>query len=343
MPNLNVLINRRGPGQYLLSGDINAVAYARGDGTYQLAGDITGTLYVRGDGTATLVGVSTNATYSGVVNLTLVHHAGNFNVFGSIGTSAINAVIYPQSGTFVINTSVNPTGFNPASIAGYYLDYDPDRLAGNDGNLIGTLTDFASGVNATAAGSLRATLKKNILNGHAVARFAGAQGYATADIANMNRAFTIFAVVSASAGSDQIICELSVNSNSNPTSFLLYRTSGNSVELAVRNTDGSPNYSVFDTTGFVTTTPTVISAVCDPSLISGEATVWLNGVSAGTRPQDGNNGPGVCVTAPLFIGGRSQSGLFLNGDLARLLVYQGALSAADRQYIETNLRGLFGL
>lgn len=242
-----------------------------------------------------------------------------------------------------IGLSVSESGgggaFSPASIPGLLGWYAARLETGlNDGDAVATFTDQSgNGRNATQPTSTKRPLyKTNIINGKPALLFDNVDDClqtAAIDLTAIN-GVTLFAVVSGiTAGALAMIAETSPTAATNSGAFNLFRQADNTVAASARGGSSSN----FITTATVTTGATVISAVYDLSLATNEVTVWLNGTSAGTRPSNNNQAVNFGNYA-LNMGSRNNgASLPLNGYIAELLIYNSALSAANRQLIEAYL------
>lgn len=231
--------------------------------------------------------------------------------------------------------------FRPSDISGLELWLGARFVTGkNDGDAVSSWLDQSSnGRNAGQANGTKQPLyKTGIINGLPVLRFDGSDDFLNVPAIDLTgtSGLTLFVVVAnITSGGDRIIFENSTNINSFTDGFLLYRETGNSIAAALRGSAGGAG-SNFVTTASVTSAATVISAVYDKALATNEVTAWLNGTSAGTRPQNLNN-TGTFGNRASFIGMRAGTTLPLAGDIAELILYNRALSATERQQVESYL------
>lgn len=150
----------------------------------------------------------------------------------------------------------------------------------------------------------------------------------------------MWAVMTASAGADYVVGELSANFNS-ADAFLFLRNSDNTVFLADHK-NGS-NYSGFQTTGTVTTSAGAFVGTLDRTLSTNEVTGYLNSTtSAGTRWVNANTS-GDMSTNTLYLGSRGGSSLFLNGDIAEMGFVKSVLSSSDRSLLMSYLGTKYGI
>ena len=231
-------------------------------------------------------------------------------------------------------------GFSPASLLGLVAWYRAADLSLADGAAVATWTDSSgNGRDATqATGTKQPLYKTNIINGKPVVRFDGVDDFLNVPAIDLTgtSGLTLFVVVAnITSGGDRVLFEYSTNINSFTDGFLLYRETGNSIAAALRGSAGGAG-SNFVTTASVTSAATVISAVYDKALATNEVTAWLNGTSAGTRPQNLNN-TGAFGNRASFIGMRAGTTLPLAGDIAEILLYSRALPTGERQQVEAYL------
>lgn len=232
--------------------------------------------------------------------------------------------------------------FSPSQLPNLALWLDASKITGlADGDAVATWTDAGPlGKNATeATAEKRPTYKTNIVNGLPVVRFGGAHALATAAIDfTAYNAVTLFAVATITAGSDtQIILEAGTGAANGWFSLNIFPTN----ELAAGGV-GNVGSAIFKTTNAVTGTWNCLSGVVDFSLSTNEATGWVNGVSAGSRPSNNNN-TGMLASKAIYIGARNHGSLYLTGDIAEIIIYRGALSTADRVRVQTYLNAKFNL
>jgi hypothetical protein len=254
-----------------------------------------------------------------------------------------------QPGQAAARRANQGAAFAPTQISGLVADWDVRALSLNDDDAISSLTDTYGGYHATGTTTQRPTYKANILNGKPVARFNGtANGLVTSAI-NLSgtSAITLFVVGnSATSGADHVFVEMSSNYNSQADSFLFYRASTNQyVWTHIGNVAGADTFLTTDGTAprKLTTTPRVLCGVYDKSqAAAAEVTGYRGHMQFGTRTGASNNTNNYGNRA-LYIGARNQASLFLNGDIARILLYSRALTEAERWLVNTYLGRTFGL
>jgi len=255
----------------------------------------------------------------------------------------------PLTGIYTPAFSGGAAAFSPSDISGLVAWYDFSDIStlyqdstkltpvASDGDPIGGVDDKSgagNGVGQTTTAK-KPTYKTGIINSRSISRYDGGDALQSAavDLTGTN-GITIFAVFSAASGGDDVIMEMSDDINSYTDSFLFYRTSADKLNAGML---GDVGYSVFTSTASITTTPAYVSAIYDKSLAAAEATNWINGTKAGTQNNDDNNA-NAFGNRVWNVGARDNAAsLQLNGDIGELLVYDTALSGANRQSVESYL------
>lgn len=206
----------------------------------------------------------------------------------------------------------------PTDIAGLQGWYKADGLALNDGDAVATWTDSSGLANdaAQATGANQPIYKTSILNGQSVVRFDGTNDFmSVAGITNNTATRTIFFVAKAtSVPTDRVVWALSATSimaaHASDAQWLYY---GNAVDAAVLiGGDATANFA---------TIACRINSVTSVDLYRDE------GVLTNLDPEDTFSG-----AAALTIGANSGGGsAWWPGDIAELIVFNAALSDANRQ------------
>jgi len=193
-----------------------------------------------------------------------------------------------------------------------------------DGNAVARWEDQSgSGFHLTqATAAAQPTLNNSTLNGLPVLTFASGDVISTASsVVTGSTSRVIFAVCSGSTGSSNVVASLGNQSGSGT----LYAVTG---EIAVRVANGSRGFGTSLSATHVSLTVTETTGN-----VSG-AEVRVNGSSvaaSSTSAQTLNTQSGLEV------------GSSLGGDIAELLIYDAALSTAERDSIEDYLTTKYGL
>lgn len=216
--------------------------------------------------------------------------------------------------------------FSPDRIAGLAVWLKADALTGlADGDPVSAWPDASGNGNAAAgAGAARPAYKVNILNGLPVVRFGGSHVLQTAAFsARLPQPTTVFIVAGMSAAvATQVFYDgLSLNYRHH-----LYKYAGDLYQLA------SPGQY----------------AVASPFSAGGVGVVSsvFDGAASDTRRNAAALGAGTTGTADLdglTVGNNYPGTAGLVGDVAEVLVYAAALSAADRAAVENYLLTRYGI
>ena len=155
---------------------------------------------------------------------------------------------------------------------------------------------------------------------------------------------TVYGVFSCVAGGgDRIVAELSPDLGTSPNAYAFYRDRFDKLAMVGR---GSNNWNerVSSARAVGTAAFHLGCGVYNLRLHRHEAYVYLDGAatSAVTAIFD-NDDTATIRTDVLNIGARNQSALFLNGDIAELIVYTTAQTAVERQRVEGYLASKYGL
>lgn len=231
----------------------------------------------------------------------------------------------------------------PADISGLALHLDASAITGKvDGNAISQWDDLSSGakhaVQATAG--KQPTYKTNILNGRPVVRFDGGDALQTPsiDLSAATGITTLIVFNSTISGTDQMLFEFSDNYNSYNNAFSSIRASNNSATLSAR---GSPSSYATASSGVITSTHALASAVIDRNKISRETTGWKNGLFVGSSA--GGVLAGTFGNYPINIAARNGTAFFLTGDIAELLIFNRVLAGHERARLEEYLAYKWGV
>jgi hypothetical protein len=230
-----------------------------------------------------------------------------------------------------------------ASYAEAYQDAARTTRALADDDPVGALADRSGNGNhfAQATAAKKPTLKPGGQGGRMTARFDGVDDYLESAVVALGgtTGLTLFAVLkAASSGADAVVHEASANFNSNNGAFVVAKTSG---EAGTASTQDGGTYSNFTTSGLITGW-CVLSVLLDRALASNEVTVWINGVSAGSRA-DNNNLAAAFQDYAHYLGMRAGTGLPLGMDFGELLLYGRALADVERRTVERGLGRSWGI
>lgn len=194
---------------------------------------------------------------------------------------------------------------------------------------------------AQATSTKQPTTGSSTLNGLNVLSFDGGDCLQVSSF-NMTggSAWTLWAVITATSGSERIIMEHTADFNATAGAWILYRNASNQADLGKR---GIGLYSTFASSATITTTAKCIVATHDGALTLDESAAWVNGDGGGSRSFN-NNTASNNVTATLNIGSRNNAAsVFLNGTIAELGVITRAINAQERLALEAYLKKKWAL
>lgn len=239
---------------------------------------------------------------------------------GDLWVSA-TGLSFRASGVWSTTTS---NAFVPSSVAGLIAWFRADLLTGlANADPISTWTDLSgNGNNLTASSTARPTYRTAVINGKAVARFDGVNDYMTRTYgAALTQPTTIFIVYKAATLEQTVI----IDGLGSSRHSILTESGTNYLRMYAGTT-------IVGTTAF-TTAAAVVSAT-----FSGAASdMRLNGTTIIT----GN--PGSQTMSGINLGADPGFSYFFDGDIAEVLIYNSALSLADRQYVERALGTFYGV
>lgn len=233
-----------------------------------------------------------------------------------------------QRDAFQLDPLAFQTGFMPTDIAGCKLWLDASLIAGNDGDAIGTWTDYSgNGFNATqATAGSKPTLKKPILSGKAIVRFDGGDFLDATPALSDRKPVTYVALVNPTNFSDP-------NGRAITGSYehgLEWRLDTAGKQQALKeNTASIGTATTAETAGRWTVLVLTYDA-------TGNYAFYSNGVANGS----GTNDQTFDAAAHLVVGANQISvAEFWLGDMAELIQYDTVLSAANRRTVEGYLWG----
>jgi hypothetical protein len=248
--------------------------------------------------------VLTDAEISGIVNDVR-------NTASSRTTAATRTVASARS--LIISS--------PLEITGCTLWMDADQIVGNDGDLVATWSDTSgTGNNATATGAGRPTLKTNILNGKKVVRFSGSNYMSLTSQSSYNSVFMVLNFTGSTTGYkglySRTTADYGIYSNlSTAKKWGLYRnaeiSSGKALGTAYRHI----------------------------------SVIWRSGSDIDLTT-DGivvNTGGGSPFGYAGNLIGSDEGTQNHVGDIAEIIIYNTALSTANRRSVENYLRVKYAL
>lgn len=223
----------------------------------------------------------------------------------------------------------------PDDIHGLVAWWKADALELDDSDPVGTWPDSGPrGLDLTqGTGSRMPTFVENELNGLPVVRFDGGDILSTAATYEPGDVFTLFAVVKVTTGGT-VRSIIDRDRNTSPRIFQ-FRWDDGAAELISFRTGGN------DTNGEAMSLNTwaVISAVRRPTQLQ----VFVDGSSAGATSAAS---PNVVASMATHVGGFDNGGTITPnfiGDMAELIIYQGAFIDTHRMAMEAYLADKWGL
>lgn len=234
--------------------------------------------------------------------------------------------------------------FAPSQISGMVFDHDCDLIPGNDGDAIASHT-FEVAFSQSTSGK-RPVLKKaaNGINGHNVLRFSGAQAWrstAAIDLTGTN-GVTMFTVAKVTgAALDRILYEFGTTITATGGFGANFGTTDkyNAVNYRTALNIGTSNYAALG----ATVLPVLYGSVHDMSLSTLESKGRVNGRAVTLNPTYNGNNSDNFGNFVLYVGARNETNLYITADYARMILYNRALTAAERIQVEQYLRTLYAL
>lgn len=234
-------------------------------------------------------------------------------------------------------------GITPDQIAGLQLWLKADAITGlNDGDALTTWTDSSTnGRDVTqAASGEKPTYKTGIINGQPVVRFDGGDVLVNAAAQLILRTRSVFVVLQGNVDGAYLgvlsIYPATGDDNARADG-IVYHVSANLHWFAA---EGGPNYSVAAPGAGATP----LAIYCDVAATTG--TLYVNGASVATDATFTTFN--VASAGGFAVGGRFLSGALsasyrFNGDIAEIIIYDSALSDANRQAVEAYLSAKYGI
>lgn len=238
-----------------------------------------------------------------------------------------------------------PTGWSPGLFP-LELDLNADRIAGSDGDAVGTWNSVGPvTASFTASTTARPTLKRSIINGHSVVRFDGSANVMRSTYLAPDTALTwimAFQFLGAFASVKQALNLVGTTTNSiqflfiNSGAYQPYtfknKAAGSGVGVGIADTPDANAHVIGVTYNNGTNT--------DPT----SYTCLLDGVAKTVAASDSVTRSSVDKPSiGAFVNSSDVASLFTQIDIARLLVFRGALSAAQFAAADKYMRNIYGL
>lgn len=227
------------------------------------------------------------------------------------------------------------TPFLPSDLAGLALWLAADQITGlGDGAAVAQWSDASGLANHATQGTaaMRPLFKTNILNGKPVVRFDGVDDFLTHPV-NAPGAFTAFVVARRTTGGSADY-QVALNAIAPGNTFgatLALKASGSQNWGHYINSWKASSYSCLDTWRIMAV---VASA-------GGADTQATDGTTE--AQSDASRYPGDAYDRRSIGSDSSFNTGYLAGDLAEIILYNSALSVADRQKVEAYLSGKYGI
>ena len=264
-------------------------------------------------------------------------------IYGADGIEKGNApgnqpIVFNADGTPKASVSVTTLvdwTLDPDDVSGLvvWIDADQDDANYNDGDAVGTITNWGSGadfVQATAA--KKPTFKTSIINGHDVYRFDGGDCAATSAAVSIST-FAVIAVLRL-RGTAGMLYEQSAITDSNNGSFM-YGTAGSS--SAVNRSAGTKSGHDHSTNWLAQNVWIVPWSIY-------RGTHGTHQVGHGLFQQIssttsfGSADPGESsVSDTIYLGARNNTSLFITGDVAEFLIYSPAPTSDELRAVINGL------
>ncbi|MGH2359749.1 MAG: LamG-like jellyroll fold domain-containing protein [bacterium] len=245
-----------------------------------------------------------------------------------------------STGLLLLGSGGGSAAFSPDQVSGLILWLKADSLALNDGDAVTTWADSSSSANdvtqATAAN--KPTLQTNEINGKPVVRFddvndrLGRADDADFDFGSGN--FSVFAVAKPTGSRGAIICK----DNYQGADGFYVKCADNgeigSGTLWFAYWNGSTTVSM----GAVDTAFHQLAAIREGTGAN-QVKLYLDK----TNSANTTDARTLSNALELRVGSAVNNADFFGGDIAEILVYNSALSTADRQSVETYFSSKYGI
>lgn len=293
------------------TGEIDITTSGGGGSSVTLTGDVTGT----GTGTVPTTVLKINGISYNADPLTQY-------IFNAPLTASRNVIQSIDSITPAIALRLSPNlppPIAPTGVSNLAAWYKADALALSNGNPVSTWMDSSGNLrDVTQIGSARPTYVTNVINSLPVVRFDGVDDYMTlAQSFISGGAWTVFAVAKSSSGTGPIAS----NDAPGQRGWVFWRgTSGGNFE-----TGGAAGTNYTASSGF------------DIITVKGGIEIYVDGGfnASSTRSIPSNSAP--------FEVGRRNFSEKLTGDIAELIIYNSALTFAERVGVEMYLANKYSI
>lgn len=247
-------------------------------------------------------------------------------------------------------TQIRPSSVDPSLLSGGAPAawFKADDISGNDGDPISSWSDASAGGHSlTAATTARPTLKKSILNGHAISRFNGTSHTLTGDsgLATLfagGASCSVFVVSMTNVQTTiQVILNWNVTGGTGGYSItqgyddvgarhyhIGRRLAADTIQETVGPTNANGQYRAF----YASDNPAAASGLS--SYFDG--TIWATTSHA-------SNGVFGTGSGSFRLGSTSIPDQFLNGDVAEIIVFTRVLSTLERRQIDRYLSDKYAL
>jgi hypothetical protein len=198
-----------------------------------------------------------------------------------------------------------------------------------------------NGYHLTQGTAAKQPSRSGSVNGRATVVFDGSNDSMSGSSVAMGpgQKFSIATVFSSVSGGDRIIVEQTSNFNNTPGAFILFRTTNDTVEMGKR---GSNLYSQIRTSNTITTTPSLLVGTHDGALASFETWGGINDTLTFSYVLN-NNTNSDNVTADLFVGARNNASVFLNGQIAEIIITRAVFTRTERLAVQNYLANKWGV
>ena len=236
-----------------------------------------------------------------------------------------------------------PYVFTPLDLPDLVGWWDADAASTftySSGTSVSQWDSKVNGYNLVQATGASQPSRSGTINGLSSVVFDGTNDFlsvADFDMTGTQRVTIAVVMTAASSASFRIIVEHGTDGQDG--AWTTFKNLSDKFAMQKTSTAGANS---FETTGALSTTPKVVVGVHDGTLSSQETTVWMDNSNAGTRSNTANTNSGN-VNATLRVGARQGTSLFLNGQIAELVITKSALSTTEREALQTYLADKWGI